>query len=301
MVTESFVYHWDLCQDWQFSEIISYKADPSLKWLALTGLTPEVTYVILYFYNAMEDRITGITQLYNVDEDITQCIGAHTVCFSEYHYADNPMPSTVMCAASRDALDHGKVHVIELGPYKQGNFAPRNNYDVLQYFDDVERFDFPVSLHVSREYGLLFLITKYGFLYLCDMETAACLCCTRISRSIVFASTLNTETQGVLGITRAGQDLKKYCVCIDTKHRNTGCVRNHQGWPGKSLCDMKTAACPCCTKISWSIVFATTQNTETQGVLGITRDGQISHCVIWRQQPVYVVLGSHRVLCLPQH
>ena len=43
-----------------------------------------------------------------------------------------------------------QVHVIELGPYKKGNFAPRNTYDVLQYFDDLDRYDFPVSLHVSQ-------------------------------------------------------------------------------------------------------------------------------------------------------
>ncbi len=44
------------------------------------------------------------------------------------------------------------MHVIELGPYKQGNFAPRNTYDHIQYFDDTEHYDFPVALHVSREY-----------------------------------------------------------------------------------------------------------------------------------------------------
>ncbi|KAK3084403.1 hypothetical protein FSP39_012963 [Pinctada imbricata] len=45
------------------------------------------------------------------------------------------------------------------------------------------------------------------------METAVCLCCTSILQSIVFATTLNTETQGVLGITRGSQvitcDIKK--------------------------------------------------------------------------------------------
>ncbi|KAJ8312567.1 hypothetical protein KUTeg_009940, partial [Tegillarca granosa] len=164
MVTESAVFHWELFQDRSpekiflrhhrltFSEIISYKADPSLKWMAVTGLTPE-------------------------------CISSHAICFSDYHYDDNPSSSTVMCAASRDSNDTGKIHVIELGPYKQGNFAPRNNYDVIQFIDDVNRYDFPVSLHVSTNYKLLFMVTKYGHMYLCDMETAACLCCTRISLS----------------------------------------------------------------------------------------------------------------------
>nr|KAG5687623.1 hypothetical protein BaRGS_020024 [Batillaria attramentaria] len=214
IVTDTAVFHWDL---WQgdspperiftrhhrlaFSEIVSYKADPSVKWLAITGLIPE------------DDRISGVTQLYSVDEDITQCISAHAVCFSFYHFAENPQPSTVFCVCSRDTQDHGKVHVIELGPYKAGNFAPRNVYDHVQFLDDMERYDFPISLQVSTEYGLLFVVTKYGYLYLCDMETAMCLCCTRISVDVIFTSTLNTDTQGILGVTRGGQvitvDLKK--------------------------------------------------------------------------------------------
>ena len=37
------------------------------------------------------------------------------------------------------------------------------------------------------------------------METAACLCCNKISNYIMFTSTLNTDTQGVMGVTRGGQ------------------------------------------------------------------------------------------------
>ncbi|BFZ04770.1 hypothetical protein BsWGS_07809 [Bradybaena similaris] len=216
MVTDLAAYHWNVDQGQPsaqpelvfhrhsrlaFTEIVNYKADPSLRWLALTGLTPE------------DDRISGVTQLYNRDEDITQCISAHAVCFSSYHFPGNPYPSTVFCVSSREAQDHGKVHVIELGPYKLGNFAPRNCYDHLHFLDDLERYDFPVSLQISVDYGLLFVVTKYGYLYMCDMETAMCLCCTRVAVDVIFAAVLNTNTQGILAITRGGQvitiDLKK--------------------------------------------------------------------------------------------
>lgn len=60
-------------------------------------------------------------------------------------------------------------------------------------------------LQVSEEYGLLYMVTKYGYLYLCDMETAACLCVTRVSIDIVFTSTLNSISQGILGVTRTGR------------------------------------------------------------------------------------------------
>ncbi|GFO29671.1 clathrin heavy chain 1 [Plakobranchus ocellatus] len=184
-----------------FTEIVSYKADPTLNWLALTGLTPE------------DNRISGVTQLYNKDEELTQCINAHACCFSTYHFPGNPWPSTVFCVGSREVQDHGKVHVIELGPYKTGNYALRNSYDHLHFLDDLERYDFPISVEISVDYGLLFVVTKYGYLYICDMETAMCLCCTRVAVDVTFAAVLNTNTQGLLAITRGGQvitvDIKK--------------------------------------------------------------------------------------------
>ncbi|XP_052245570.1 clathrin heavy chain-like isoform X2 [Dreissena polymorpha] len=215
IITDTTVYHWHLfkTKDSQpekifsrhsrlaFSEIISYKADASLRWFAITGLTPE------------EDKISGLTQLYNADEDITQCITCHAVCFDTYKFAGNNQPSTVFCVGSRDIHNHGKIHVIELGPYKQGNFAPRNTYDHIHFEEDMEHYDFPVALHVSIEYGLLFLLTKYGYLYLCDMETSTCVCSTKVSKDIIFTSALNSDTHGIIGVTRNGQvltvDIKK--------------------------------------------------------------------------------------------
>lgn len=215
IVTDKAVFHWNLfkTKDSQpeeiflrhsrlsFSEITSYKADSNLRWFAVTGLTPE------------EDKISGLTQLYNIDEDITQCIACHAVCFDTYKFAGNSSPSTVFCVGSRDIGYYGKVHVIELGPYQTGNFAPRNMYDQIQFEQDFEHYDFPVALHVSAECGLVFMLTKYGCLYLCEMETSTCLCSARVSVDIIFTSTLNSETQGFLGVSRSGQvlavDIKK--------------------------------------------------------------------------------------------
>ena len=42
-----------------------------------------------------------------------------------------------------------QVHVIELGPYKTGNYALRNSYDHLHFLDDLERYDFPIAVEVN--------------------------------------------------------------------------------------------------------------------------------------------------------
>ena len=61
----------------------------------------------------------------------------------------------------------------------------------------------------------------------------------------MFTSTLNTDTQGVMGVTRGGQ------VC----------------YHGDSSLPLVI--------ISNYIMFTSTLNTDTQGVMGVTRGGQV--------------------------
>lgn len=58
---------------------------------------------------------------------------------------------------------------------------------------------------VSKMYGLMFVVTKYGQLYVCDLESATCLCSVAISSDVVFLATLNSLTQGLIGLNTAGQ------------------------------------------------------------------------------------------------
>lgn len=60
-------------------------------------------------------------------------------------------------------------------------------------------------LQVSAAYGLMYVFTKYGHLFVCDIESAVCLISTRVAPSIVFRTALNSATQGVVAVTRAGQ------------------------------------------------------------------------------------------------
>ena len=58
---------------------------------------------------------------------------------------------------------------------------------------------------VTAQFGLLYVITKYGMLYICDLETAACLGSARISSDVVFSTILNSNTDGLVGVSRGGQ------------------------------------------------------------------------------------------------
>jgi len=58
---------------------------------------------------------------------------------------------------------------------------------------------------MSGSVGLLYVVTKYSHLYLCDMETATCLCYVTLSSHVVFTTAVNSRTGGLLCINTAGQ------------------------------------------------------------------------------------------------
>ena len=60
---------------------------------------------------------------------------------------------------------------------------------------------------VSKRYGIVYLVTKYGFIHLYDLETGACIYMNRISGDTIFVTAEHESTSGIIGINRKGQVL----------------------------------------------------------------------------------------------
>lgn len=69
-------------------------------------------------------------------------------------------------------------------------------------FKENERFTFQASL----SFGLIFLVTKKGFVHLFDLESSASLYSIRFSQIPLFAVT-SSENGGIIGINESGQVL----------------------------------------------------------------------------------------------
>lgn len=59
-------------------------------------------------------------------------------------------------------------------------------------------------MQVSQKYGLLFLITKFGFLFVYELTSAQCIYRTRISQDTIFVGAKNTKNDGVYAINKQG-------------------------------------------------------------------------------------------------
>eukprot|EP00879_Flechtneria_rotunda_P000465 GHRR01000566.1.p1 GENE.GHRR01000566.1~~GHRR01000566.1.p1 ORF type:complete len:1351 (+),score=578.78 GHRR01000566.1:197-4249(+) len=211
LVTATSVYHWDIeaagdapvkvfdrTPNLAGAQIISYRTSPDAKWCVLIGITqgaPE-----------RPQLARGLMQLFSVEQNKSQPLEAHAAAFSTVKFAGRDAPSTVISFAQK-ALKDGqvvsKLHVIELGSVPGG--AVKRNAEL--FFPAEFADDFPVSLQISERFGLVYVVTKLGLLFVYDLETATAVYRNRISPDPIFLATVSDSTGGILAINRRGQVL----------------------------------------------------------------------------------------------
>ena len=156
-----------------------------------------------------QGRVVGAMQLYSRDRGISQAIEGHAAAFGTIHLEGAPADTRVFTFAVRTATG-GKLHIVEID-HQQGNPPfPKKAVDV--YFPPEATNDFPVSMQVSQKYSIIYLVTKYGFIHLYDLETGTCIFMNRISSETIFTTCSDSESAGIVGINRKGQVLT---VCVD--------------------------------------------------------------------------------------
>ncbi len=71
--------------------------------------------------------------------------------------------------------------------------------------DGLLMYVFVLIFQVSPKHDVLYLITKYGYIHLYDMETGTCIYMNRISAETVFVTAPHEPSSGIIGVNRKGQ------------------------------------------------------------------------------------------------
>jgi len=93
------------------------------------------------------------------------------------------------------------LHVIEIG-------APAPKQDRIQFTSEIqfeEQGDSPVLLHGCPQYGLLFIVTKKGYLLLYEASRARFIYKAKFTDNHCFAATRDAHADGLLTIDTAGR------------------------------------------------------------------------------------------------
>lgn len=159
-----------------------------------------------------DGRVVGAMQLFSRERGISQAIEGHAAAFGTLRLEGASEDTKVFTFAVRtgNGTNAGKLHVVEVDHQSTNPLFPKKAIEI--YFPEEAGNDFPVAMQVSQVYSLIYLVTKYGFIHLYDLETGTCLFMNRISSETIFATSGDSESKGIVGVNRKGQVLS---VTID--------------------------------------------------------------------------------------
>jgi clathrin heavy chain len=98
-----------------------------------------------------------------------------------------------------------QLHIVEIDHAAPNTPFAKKAVDV--FFPPEAQNDFPVAMQVSKKHGIIYLVTKYGFIHLYDLESGTCIYMNRISGETVFVTAEHEATSGIIGVNKKGQVL----------------------------------------------------------------------------------------------
>lgn len=69
-------------------------------------------------------------------------------------------------------------------------------------------------MQVSKKHGIVFLITKFGFIHLYDLESGVCVYMNRISEETILVTAEYEAQHGIIGVNKKGQ---VFSVSVDER------------------------------------------------------------------------------------
>nr|KAJ0203085.1 hypothetical protein LSAT_V11C500296050 [Lactuca sativa] len=179
---------------------ITYKCDPSEKWLVLIGIAPG---------SPEKPQLgKGNMHLFSVYQQRSQALEAHAASFASFKVSGNVNPSILIYFATKSSNAGqvtSKLHVIELVAQPGKAVFTKKQADL--FFPPDFADDFPVAMQISHKYGLIYVITKLGLLFVYDLETATAVYGNRISPYPIFLTSEASSVGGFYAVNRRGRVL----------------------------------------------------------------------------------------------
>jgi clathrin heavy chain len=96
-----------------------------------------------------------------------------------------------------------RLHIMEIGTPAPNQNKFRINTEIAMAPDAIG--DFPVLMQVAPKFGLLFIITKLGYLFMYETSRAALIYRQRVTDQLIFVAVRNMTTDGMICINKVGQ------------------------------------------------------------------------------------------------
>lgn len=192
LVTATSVFHWSIEGDTppvkifdrnpaltEGTQIINYQVSGDGKWCLLCGISAGATPGV----------INGNMQLYSIEKSVSQMLQGHTGVFSVINVPGRDEPAQVLIFEDKKPEQPAKLFIMEVGRDKT---APGGVFRVtpqaIPTAPDAPN-DFPVTMNASKTHGMVYMISKMGYLFLFDIFSGKPVYRARITMDTVFSAT----------------------------------------------------------------------------------------------------------------
>jgi len=177
------------------TQIINYTANKELSWCLLTGISTQ----------DQGKTIDGSMQLYSVQRQQQQMLEGHAGIFGSCPINDTEGPAGLLAFAERKVGTlQTRLHVMDVTkPRGEGLPAPFKVQSEVAMPPEAPA-DFAVALHLSEKHGVVYMITKAGFLLVFDVATASMIIRTKVSQDVVFIAVGSASSGGIIYVNKKG-------------------------------------------------------------------------------------------------
>ncbi|CAJ0768124.1 2746_t:CDS:10 [Entrophospora sp. SA101] len=200
------------------TKILALKAQRSLQIFNLDAKAKIKSHAMnedVVFWKWVNDKAIGLvtqTSVYHwslEDRQVSQSFEGHAAAFATIKLPYGKSPTSLFTFSVRNSQG-AKLHIAEIDHKDENPPFQRKSVDI--YFPAEADKDFPVSMQISKKHGIIFLVTKLGYIHLYDLETGTRFFMNRISAETIFVTAEHEATSGIIGVNRKGQVLS---VSID--------------------------------------------------------------------------------------
>lgn len=170
--------------------IMNLLCDPLLQWFTLSAVTSTEG-------PQGQPMVVGYIQLYNSQQNVSQPIEGFCPAFGSVKCIDDTPLSLLSFIDKKANNPNYKLMIRDL--------APNKRVKVGSDIQVVAETDFPVLMNFVENFGLIFLATNSGTLYIYEVTKGILIFRCKISEETLLFSAKNTATGGIIYINKSGK------------------------------------------------------------------------------------------------
>jgi clathrin heavy chain len=184
------------------TQVISYSTNSAMSWCLLTVISTQ----------DQGRTIDGNMQLYSMEKKQQQLLEGHFGTFGNVLVDDSGPPAGLFTFMERKAgTTQTKLHIMDVTKPRGEGLPPPFKMQSEVAMPPEAPSDFAVSMTCSEKHGVIFTLTKAGFLFMFDVATASMLVRTRVSQDLIFIGTSAKLSGGTIFVNKKGAVVSVKC------------------------------------------------------------------------------------------